>query len=435
MTTTAMWYLGQSFRTVSKGIVISIIDPATFFGVGFPTDQTARAAIVLFDARRERWRVSSAGTPLSSVGVHGRKFAVEGGEHRHGEAIVGWFESGSEQDRDRYFLRWRTHHFPEFIDPDSVFGLSTGQRPSTRSLAASGAMWACWKDAGMPEMRDRFPKGSWSLWGVQEIRIDALQEGLREWSQIAERYDPDWTPELGLAELTKSSTDLNWVDADYALVCPFTPATVLVDLVGASRALDDGHVRPAGGADANEWTKLFETQVQDVIDGTPWRPSDEVRGLIGRTLRLHGNAITDIDAVAERDGTVLLIDAKAWASPATLEFGEFWAVNARRQTVEKAVSQWQQKMEIVRQNPHVLGLKTVPRVFGVVVAPEAPYVLPGACTEEVVAGLLAASSLPELEHCLSVGNGDEDSLSRDGERASTVGWRGLLGIMTDRRTR
>jgi hypothetical protein len=435
MTTTAMWYLGQSFRTVSKGIVISIIDPSTFFGVGFPTGQTARAAIALFDARRERWRDSSAGIPLPSVGVHGRKFAVEGGEHRHGEAVVGWYESDSEQDRDRHFLRWRTHHFPEFIDPDSVFGLNTGQRPSTRSLAASGAMWACWKDAGMPEMKYRIPKGSWNLWGVQEIRIDALQHGLREWSQIATKYDPDWNPEIGLAELMRSSTDLNWIDADYALVCPFTPATVLVDLVGASRALNEGHVRPSGGADANEWTKLFETQVQEVVDGTPWRPSDEVRGLIGRTLHLQGNAITDIDAVAERDGTVLLIDAKAWATPATLEFGEFWAVNTRRRTVEKAVSQWQQKMEIVRQNPHVLGLTKAPRILGVVVAPEAPYVLPGACTEEVVAGLLAASSLPELEYCLSVRDGDGGSSPRNSGKASKADWRGLLGILTDRRTR
>jgi hypothetical protein len=401
MTTTAMWHVGQGFRSVSKGAIVTIVDPYTFFGVGLPVDRAVQRAIAMFDARRGRWHGTGLGSPLSSSGVYGRRFAAKGGEHRHGGAACAWFEQGSNLDRQRYFLRWRTHYFPEFIDPDSVFGLGTGQKPSTRSLAAAGALWACWKDAGLQDAKHRLRSGTWSLWGIQEIRASVLSEGLREWAQLAQRYDPDWNPEQGLAELERSSSELKWIDADTALVCRFTTDTVLVDLIGASRALDEAHVRQSGGDAANQWTSLFERQVQEVIDGTPWKPRQEFRGLIGRTIRFEGQALTDIDAVAERDGVLLLIDAKAWAIPTTLEFGEFWAVRDRAKIAETAIVAWQHKMEILRQNPQILGLAETPTILGLVVAPEAPYVTAGPCTEEVTNGLLAVSSLAELEFCLS----------------------------------
>jgi hypothetical protein len=123
MTTTAMWYVGQGFRSVSKGATITIFDPFTFFGVAIPVDRAITGAISLFDSRRERWPGSSMGTPLSSAGVYGRRFAAEGGERRHGGAVCSWYEQGSDQERRRYFLWWRTHYYPEFIDPESVFGV------------------------------------------------------------------------------------------------------------------------------------------------------------------------------------------------------------------------------------------------------------------------------------------------------------------------
>lgn len=429
MTTTAMWHVGQGFRSVSKGSIVTIVDPITYFGVGVPVDQAVHAAISLFDARRARWHGTGLGNPLSSPGVYGRRFAAEGGEHRHGGALCSWFEHGSERDRDRYFLRWRTHYFPEFIDPDSVFGLGTGQSPNTRGLAAAGALWACWKDAGLHSMKFRVPNGTWNLWGLQEIRIGALRDGLREWAQLASRYDSEWDPDVALAELERSSSELEWIDADYALVCPFTEETVLVDLVGTSRALNEAHVRESGGDAANQWTSLFERQVQEVIDSTPWRPDGEFRELIGRTIRLDGRDLTDIDAVAERDGTLMLVDAKAWATPSTLEFGEFWAVRSRARTAEDASVAWQGKMETIRQNLHVLGMTSTPAIVGLVVAPEAPYVPAGPCTQEVVGGLLAVSSLAELEFCLGSGAGGDGCTHPEDYRPEVRrGWPGLLDL-------
>jgi len=428
MTTTAMWHVGQGFRSVTKGSIVTVVDPITFFGVGIPVDQAVEGAISLFDARRARWQGTGLGNPLSS-GVYGRRFAAEGAEHSHGGALCSWFEHGSTRERDRYFLRWRTHYFPEFIDPDSVFGLGTGQIPSIRSLAAAGALWSCWKDAGMQSAKFRMPNGTWNLWGLQEIRTDALMDGLREWGQLALRYDPTWNADRAMVELRRSSIELEWIDADYALICPLTQESLLVDLIGASRALDGAHVRQSGGDAANQWTSLFERQVQEVIDSTPWRPEGEFRELIGRTIRLEGRDLTDIDAVAERNGTLMLIDAKAWATPATLEFGEFWAVNNRARTAEAASIAWQGKMETIRQNPRVLGVTSMPAIVGIVVAPEAPYVPIGPCTQEVVGGLLAVSSLAELEFCLGPQAGGDGRRRPENDRRDVRrGWSDVFGL-------
>jgi hypothetical protein len=405
MTTTAMWHVGQEFRTVSKGMVVTIIDPVTFFGVAVPTDRVVQRAIVLFESRRQRWHETRIGTPLSKPGVIGRRFAVKGGEHRSGGAVCGWYEDGVEKDRQRYFLRWRTHYFPEFIDPKSVFGLGTGQKPSSRSLAAAGAIWACWKNAGLQDVKYRMSRGTWNLWGVQVVEKEFLRSALRDWTQVAREYDPEWDPEAGFEELQRSSSELEWIDSEYSLACFFTDKSVLIDLFGASRALDEAHVRQSGGDSANQWTRLFEAQVQEVVDATSWRPNGEVRGLRGRTIRYQGQALTDIDAIAQRDDVLILIDAKAWAVPSALEFGEYWAVQARARIAEQAADAWQRKMEIVRQHPELLGLTGVSTIIGVVVAPEAPYVWEGSCTQEVGLGLLSVSSLAELDFCLRLSPG------------------------------
>jgi hypothetical protein len=278
--------------------------------------------------------------------------------------------------------------------------------------------------------------GPWISWGVQEIQVDALLRGLGERSQIAHKYDLEWVPETAFLELKRSSSELSWIDAEYALVGHFTEDTVLVDLLGASRALDEAHVRQAGGADANQWTALFERQVQEAIDGTSWRPMGESRGLIGRTLRFQGRDLTDLDAVGECNGVLLLVDAKAWATPATLDNGEFWAVRDRAAVAEEAVVAWQEKMDVIRQHPEVLGLSdTPPTIIGLVVAPEAPYVPFGPSTREVIAGLMAVSSLAELEYCLTIGSEGQHAQPDSPHQSKTVDWRDMAEMARRRAVR
>jgi hypothetical protein len=400
LATTAMWNIGRAFRTLSKGLVVSVDNPVTFYPVAHSTDAGIVGALGLFEHRAALWHRSGVGRPLRRAGVFGNAFAQEGDERRRGRAIPTWSEWGSELDRNRYFLRWRTHYKPEFTDPDSVFSQGGAFPPSVRSLSAAAALWVCWHDIGLRHARVRLPNGPWLAWGVHRIGKHRFLEGLTQCEDIARRYDQSWTGSQAMAELERSSTELQWVDDDYALALSFGRDDVLVDLLGATRALEDSYHRPSGGDAANEFTSLFERQVQAVIDSTTWRPEGSMRALIKKKVRIAGREITDIDAVAHKDRTLILIDAKAWATPATLEFGEYFAVEDRRKTAEQACSDWATKVATIDANRSSLGIPPDLIVVGVVVCPEAPFVLGGICTQAIASGLMAISSLSELDWCL-----------------------------------
>lgn len=402
MITTAMWYVGQGFRSVSKGLMVSIAQPVTFFCVGIPTDPVVARCIAFYEARHGYLRRSDIGGPMSPTGIYGRRFAPSGAEYKPAGALPGWFSWGAELDRGRSLMRWRTHYIPEFFDPSSIFDLGTGQQPSIRSLAAACALWACWQDIGLPDVERKMSRGPWTLWGLHAIRTDALEQQFEKWSQVVHQWHPDWDPTAGFNELLRTSSELEWIDAEYALASALTTDTMIIDLDGASRALDDAHVRPTGGADANAWTSLFERQVQEVIDRSSWKPEGAVAGLKGRVLRYEGQDVTNIDAVACRDDTLLLIDAKALTTPRALQFGEFWAVHDRREFIETAATAWRNKIETIRAHPEILGVSQRFQIFGLIVTPDVPYLLPGPWMDEVSNGLLFVSTLAELERCLNV---------------------------------
>lgn len=209
------------------------------------------------------------------------------------------------------------------------------------------------------------------------------------------------TADAALTEILHTSRELAWIDTEYAIALPVGTDHLLVDLMAACRALGEAHARPPGGADANEWTRLFEDQVQSIIDRSPWKPSDHARVLIRRQIKVDGEFLTDIDAVAERDGELILIDVKSLTTPPNLQFGEFWAVNDRLRTVTSAVVEWQEKVDVLRRHPEVLGIEIPSSIYSLVVTPEVPYVEGGPCTTEVVAGLLAVSTMAELDRCLN----------------------------------
>ncbi len=409
--TTMMWNVGRAFRTLSKGLVVSFTNPDTFYPLGVNTDHAILNAIAMFEERQARWSGTTLGHVLHGAGVYGNAFAPQGGEFRNGGAIPAWREHGSGLDLHRYFLRWRTHYWPEFIDPESVFGLNTGLTPDPRALAAAGALWASCVDIGINKARFRLPNGPWLAWGVHRLPRSTLVSALHGWEEIARRFDPGWDAEVGIAELGRSSVELLWIDDRYALALELGSDDVLVDLLGASRALRAGHRRASGGNDANRLTALFERQVQAVIDATPSRPEGRLRDLIGRTIRVDGKVLTDIDALACSEDLLILVDAKAWAVPPTLQFGEFYAVEDRRRMAEEACAEWQKKVQIIRENRARLGLPERIDIAGVVVCPEAPYVVGGSSTTPIGIGLMALSSLAEFEFCLraaSSRNGQSD---------------------------
>jgi hypothetical protein len=56
----------------------------------------------------------------------------------------------------------------------------------------------------------------------------------------------------------------------------------------------------------------LEDDVQRLIDISPWKPSPAIRAWRGRKLRVGKQALTDIDAIGDRGGTLLIVEVKAY---------------------------------------------------------------------------------------------------------------------------
>jgi hypothetical protein len=57
---------------------------------------------------------------------------------------------------------------------------------------------------------------------------------------------------------------------------------------------------------------VFEDEVQHLINQTNWKPSDEIASWRNRKLKVGDQVLTDIDAIGERNGTLLIVEVKAF---------------------------------------------------------------------------------------------------------------------------
>jgi hypothetical protein len=173
----------------------------------------------------------------------------------------------------------------------------------------------------------------------------------------------------------------------------------VIDLLGTSHLIDSSVERAQEGSAANIWGAAFESVTQNFIDQSPLRPPAGLRPLIRKKIKRNGRAITDIDAVAFAQNTVILIDAKAFKVSAALARGEYSATLTMRERVEAASAAWRDRIGLIQQEPRLLGVQ-IPdgaAIDGLVVLPFVPYVHFGAATESVPAlSLLRASSFSEL---------------------------------------
>jgi hypothetical protein len=138
--------------------------------------------------------------------------------------------------------------------------------------------------------------------------------------------------------------------------------------------------------------------VQRAIDETAWRPSPAVATLRGRHLRHDGKTITDLDAVGDRDGTLLLVSCKSAPFSDEFDRGEYETVRNLKTAALKAVDDWATKVGDLRRHP--MGgnydLTGYRRILGVVVYPFLPWTPLGPATAEVARGLRALSTVVEL---------------------------------------
>lgn len=177
-----------------------------------------------------------------------------------------------------------------------------------------------------------------------------------------------------------------------------------LDLLNATTRLGRRLEYPAtAGEIANIRAGAFERATQHVIDATAWRPSDRPASYRGRHLRLEGERIGEVDAIAERGGTVLLVSCKSRVYTAAYDMGRHNVVRNTAGYISRAVADWEAFVGKLRRNPmgDNYDLSTLDDLRGVVVTPTVFYVDMEVAEKEAASGLRYYSSLGEFEKWLS----------------------------------
>ncbi len=157
-----------------------------------------------------------------------------------------------------------------------------------------------------------------------------------------------------------------------------------------------------GGSLPNVRAAHFELKTQDEINHSQWQPSNEINKLRGRTLYHHGNAVTDIDAIGERNGVLLCVSCKSIVYTREHDVGDYRQVRNTATLVQSAVEDWQKKLNFIRANRKSdnYDFTRFTEIKGVVCTPHAFYLPLGDATKEIEPGLFAASSIHELRQWL-----------------------------------
>ena len=160
----------------------------------------------------------------------------------------------------------------------------------------------------------------------------------------------------------------------------------------------------SGGAEANVWASTFEERVQAWVNLSGWSPPPELAQLRGRTLRRSGRSITDVDAIGERQGQLLLISCKSRALTEAFERGDYSEVRNARSDAEQALTSLRDAITNLRQEPigDNFNFSEYQEIVGVVVYPFLPYVGPQWMGAEAIPGLPAIVSGPEFLKFLDI---------------------------------
>jgi hypothetical protein len=371
-------------RYIGKGLYVIL--GKLFAATQVDGDPDIRFAIDLYDARN---RVSLGGLPGSGTGSMGANIATK----ETADIVITWMDIRghrllSPADEAR-FLKDHDPIVPIAIDARSLAPALVFPESVTKETVASAmVLSAAWRRLEKTGGHLAKKRGVWTQHGYLDC---SRRRFMRE---LARQGNP--IPGSSIALRAEDVVELLQPSALH-VIYP-VGRRVIIDLLKASHAMDQTIYRAADGSNANAWASDFENQVQRIIDQSAWRPSDDLRHLIGRVIRDDkGDALTDIDAVAFTQNTIILIDAKAFRVSAALAEGEHSATRAMRERVEFACSRWRDVVSRIRDNPKLLGIPTQDnvRIDGLIVLPFIPYVHKGAALEPVF-GLLRASSVSEL---------------------------------------
>lgn len=155
------------------------------------------------------------------------------------------------------------------------------------------------------------------------------------------------------------------------------------------------------GAAANRRAEVFELEVQQLIDSSPMAPKPRIRELARRTLRLQGQAITDVDAIADDGEFLMLISCKSVPMRAEYDAGDPRRTKNVSSLIEQSVADWLQKVAKLRQHPRGDNYDlTGYQLIAVVCTPLIMQVPLGPTTEAVRGTLKRYCSATELRDWL-----------------------------------
>lgn len=210
------------------------------------------------------------------------------------------------------------------------------------------------------------------------------------------------TPHEVLARLASTEVSL-WPPSLGPAIREAADRLVFVDVWAATQRLEKALARPSEVAASSPFAKLwsthFEKVVQEAIDNSAWKPSKRIADIRGVQLSIDGNWVTDIDAIGEKDGRLLLVSCKCVPMSEAWGRGEYGAVLNVASAVDKAVTDWADRVGKLRKRPHGdnYDFSAFGEIIGVVTLPTVPWTAADASIAEVAPGLRAAVSASELD--------------------------------------
>ena len=371
-----MYRLHATMKRCAKGQAVDLI-PGEI--PRWEPDDKLDDAIEEYDKRSER----EGSNLLTAVGVVGSPTINPDPERlRIGGLVPHWYGIGVEHppafdkaDPLPFLFSW--------IDLDTIGPLCEQAILTETHVALILLLWAAFNigsrepEHAMRRMTTPFQWG-YMVTPTDNFLIPALDE-MCEWltEGAGHALSGCWNPQSAaeVLEVLRAIEPEVWPPL---CGCPVHEADrhSVIDLVGASRSLFATLLRPAEGADVNVWSAHFEHDVQAIIDKSPWRPPDQMRPLIGQTVRrANGTALTDIDALGFNDGRMLVVSCKSIAFTVPALRGEFAVTRNITEKIHSAASEWDEVTKALRDDPTLLraGVFRDVAIDGCVVFPSTPF--------------------------------------------------------------
>lgn len=137
----------------------------------------------------------------------------------------------------------------------------------------------------------------------------------------------------------------------------------------------------------------FEDSVQQLIDRTTWKPTEELSRLRRRKLTIDGVDVSDIDAIAAKGDRLFLVSCKGRVHDDKIEIGEYSASRNVQTLARESVTHWRSVVAKLRLRPQGdnFDFRAFRKISGVVCFPFPVFV-----PDRALIHRLSAPGLPTL---------------------------------------